>query len=72
MTARLTLAFFIVFSFSTLSLFAQTGTIAGKIIDAKFADVVIGATVRVDPGTATSMGARTDLDDTTCRSQLAE
>lgn len=62
MTARLTLAFFIVFSFSTLSLFAQTGTIAGKIIDAKFADVVIGATVRVDPGTAASMGASTDLD----------
>jgi len=62
MTARLTLAFFILFSFSTLTLVAQTGTIAGKIIDAKFADAVIGATIRVDPGSTTPIGGSTDLD----------
>lgn len=62
MMARLTFAFFVLFSVTIPSLFGQTGTIAGKIIDAKFADAVIGATVRVDPGSANAVGGTTDLD----------
>lgn len=42
-----------------LSLFAQKGTIAGKIIDAKLADALIGVTVRLDEGAG---GAITDFD----------
>jgi TonB-dependent receptor len=40
-------------------LLAQKGTIAGKIIDAKLADVLIGVTVRLDEGAG---GAITDFD----------
>jgi TonB-dependent receptor len=40
-------------------LIAQTGSISGKIIDTKMADVVIGATVKLDDG---GVGASSDLD----------
>lgn len=42
-----------------LSLAAQTGSISGKIIDAKLAEGLIGASVRLDEGAG---GAVTDLD----------
>jgi TonB-dependent receptor len=42
-----------------LSMLAQKGTIAGKIIDAKLADALIGVTVRLDEGAG---GAITDFD----------
>ena len=42
-----------------LALLAQKGVIAGKIIDAKLADVLIGVTVRLDEGAG---GAITDFD----------
>ncbi|MBP6827447.1 MAG: TonB-dependent receptor [Saprospiraceae bacterium] len=42
-----------------LSLLAQKGTISGKIIDAKLAEALIGASVRLDEGAG---GAVTDLD----------
>ena len=45
--------------FSTLLLSAQTGIIAGKIIDGKSADALIGVSVRMDEGAG---GAITDLD----------
>lgn len=45
--------------FFTLLLSAQTGIIAGKIIDAKSADAIIGASIRLDEGAG---GAITDLD----------
>jgi CarboxypepD_reg-like domain/TonB-dependent Receptor Plug Domain len=41
------------------ALLAQKGVIAGKIIDAKLADVLIGVTVRLDDGAG---GAITDFD----------
>ncbi|MBD3401839.1 TonB-dependent receptor plug domain-containing protein, partial [candidate division GN15 bacterium] len=37
----------------------ETGTISGKVVDAKTGDVMIGATVMVE---GTQLGARTDLD----------
>jgi hypothetical protein len=40
-------------------LLAQKGSISGKIIDAKFADALIGASVRLEGGAG---GAVTDLD----------
>ena len=46
-------------SLSHLFLFAQTGSISGKIIDTKIADVVIGATIKLDDG---GLGASSDLD----------
>jgi TonB-dependent receptor len=42
-----------------LSLSAQKGTIAGKIIDAKLADALIGVTIRLDDGAG---GAISDFD----------
>lgn len=42
-----------------LALFAQKGTIAGKIIDSKLAEALIGVTVRLDDGAG---GAITDFD----------
>lgn len=45
--------------FSPLFLLAQKGSISGKIIDAKFADALIGASVRLEEGAG---GAVTDLD----------
>jgi TonB-dependent receptor len=45
--------------FSPFFLLAQKGSISGKIIDAKFADALIGASVRLDEGAG---GAVTDLD----------
>lgn len=44
---------------SPLFLVAQKGSISGKIIDAKFADALIGASIRLDEGAG---GAVTDLD----------
>jgi len=44
---------------SPLFVFAQKGSISGKIIDAKFADALIGASVRLDDGAG---GAVSDLD----------
>lgn len=49
----------VVLLFSTILLSAQTGIIAGKIIDAKSADAIIGASVRLGEGAG---GAITDLD----------
>ncbi len=40
-------------------LFSQTGIITGKIIDTKLADVVIGATIKLDEG---AIGTSSDLD----------
>lgn len=45
--------------FLPLSLFAQKGAISGKVIDAKLAEALIGASVRLDDGAG---GAVTDLD----------
>ncbi len=45
--------------FLPISLLAQKGSIAGKIIDAKLADALIGVTVRLDEGAG---GAITDFD----------
>ena len=42
-----------------LSLLAQKGSISGKVIDAKLAEALIGASVRLDEGAG---GAVTDLD----------
>lgn len=50
---------FALLCFLPLSLFAQKGTISGKIIDAKLAEALIGASVRLDEGAG---GAVTDLD----------
>jgi outer membrane receptor protein involved in Fe transport len=48
------------FVFSLLSgLNGQTGTIAGKLLDAKINDVIIGATIRLDEGT---IGCVSDFD----------
>lgn len=49
----------VLFALFSLSLPAQTGIITGKIIDTKLADVVIGATVKLDDG---GIGASSDLD----------
>ena len=45
--------------FLPLFLSAQTGAISGKIIDAKLAEGLIGASIRLDDGVG---GAVTDLD----------
>jgi TonB-dependent receptor len=45
--------------FFPLSLFAQKGTIAGKVIDSKLAESLIGASIRLDEGAG---GAITDFD----------
>lgn len=45
--------------FTSLFLTAQTGIIAGKIIDGKSAEALIGVTIRLDEGAG---GAITDLD----------
>lgn len=51
---------FALLCFLPLSLLAQKGTISGKIIDAKLAEVLIGASVRLEDGNGG--GAVTDLD----------
>lgn len=53
------LSIFTALCFSILQMNAQSGIITGKIIDTKLADVVIGATVKLDEG---SQGATSDLD----------
>ncbi|MFZ4783779.1 MAG: hypothetical protein ACOYLC_15805, partial [Armatimonadaceae bacterium] len=45
--------------FSSFLLSAQTGIIAGKILDAKSADALIGVSLKLDEGAG---GAITDFD----------
>ncbi len=56
---QLFLSLFLISCLAQTTVFAQTGTIAGKITDPNIHDVVIGANVRVDDG---NIGAATDIE----------
>jgi TonB-dependent receptor len=49
----------LILTLCTAVVFAQSGTISGKLFDAKSTDVIIGATVRLDGG---AQGAVSDFD----------